>query len=193
MSTAEQATFADEADKYELRHTAGGALVYVERPYYRGGPYFCAHCFCNKRLSVLQPAGRDIWQHCNACDNEFRTRDDGPVPVDDWPNYFIRRYAKVRPFIIMIRVTMRKMLWFQAMVAEAKAAILASFSVGIFRLHRRLRAQTCLFGRYAAWCRAESRRCILVTRCMRNGLRDLNATHLCMMIEPKWDADDVHS
>ena len=198
MSDAEQTSFADEADKYELLHTEGGAWVYVEKSDHRSGvvrPYFCPHCFGNKRLSILQPVKRNIWQRCNVCENEFRTRDDGfEQDVEKWLKYFLRRYARARPIIVLIRKTIRQTLWLKANVAEAEAIILA-FGAGVFfRLHRLFRTQTNWFGRRGGGCLASSHGHFRVARNMRNGLCVLKVTVVHLSVGPKRDADsNVHS
>jgi hypothetical protein len=73
----EQASrFDDEAKNYTRELTPTGAFVYREKGSSGAqgpSPYYCPHCFLNKRISILNPASLStldpvIAHRCRACD-----------------------------------------------------------------------------------------------------------------------------
>jgi hypothetical protein len=67
--------FDDHAENYARELTTTGAFVYREKesPESQGpSPYYCPHCFSNKRLSMLNPSSATPWEEvqahrCPAC------------------------------------------------------------------------------------------------------------------------------
>ncbi len=87
---ADRARFEDQRHKYALATLATGTHVYVavgsgegepavvQRSQGDGDgadpppPYFCAHCFGERRESILQPTDNRLEQHCPACKTTYQ-------------------------------------------------------------------------------------------------------------------------
>jgi hypothetical protein len=68
--------FAEKAQRYVRQQSRGGAFVYVEKDLAGGNggsPNFCAHCFENEKISVLQYLGVLGQSKCPTCGGQCKT------------------------------------------------------------------------------------------------------------------------
>lgn len=75
---AQTDSWPEKAAGYVRKQSRGGAFVYVEKNPGEGnssGPSFCAHCFEEKKISVLQPLGIMGMSKCPTCASHVKTGD----------------------------------------------------------------------------------------------------------------------